>query len=210
MSQETNIPVPGQISARSEEVQRTSSPTSTDFSTSSTMSSPPSRRLKRTNDEVYRTTTGAPSGHSKNMSINERPRTAPEQKQKTLQPSSFEQNGFPKDIFGQTVKSFSSTSGTLGGQPSSISTAPAAADMQQTFVARVQELQAQFDHEYDQYEQDLENRDHKAHIEPYDWENLESRYLEEMEPAIRDEQEIQNTIAERYRVRLSSIAYGAC
>lgn len=70
------------------------------------------------------------------------------------------------------------------------------------FVSRLQGLQAQLDLEYDQYEKDLEKRDHKAQIEPYDWNDLECRYLEDMEPAIKSEQDIQTNLAQRYGVCL--------
>lgn len=163
------------------------------------MSSPRSGR-KRPNDEIY--SAGADASHSKKLSFNQRPRTAPEQNHKAFQPTHFEQHGFPKDAFGPAAQSFDSTVATLSTQPSNVSSAATAPDTPQTFVSRLQGLQAQLDLEYDQYEQDLEKRDHKAQIEPYDWDNLECRYLEDMEPAIKSEQDIQTNLAQRYGVCL--------
>ena len=199
MFAETSLAVFSQNRAYNEEIRQSSSPTSSATAIS----------RKRTNAEIYSTEPDAPSPHSNKMSVNERPRTAPEQNQKFLLPSCFEQNGFPKDITGPKLQSSSSTSATMSTKPfaaSIASAANAAAGIQQSFVARLQERQAQLDREYDQYEQDLENRDHTAHIEPYDWENLEGRYLEEMKSAIEEEQEIQKTITERYRVCFSPVS----
>lgn len=199
MSDQTQAPKSGQIKARSEGVQRSDSPNATEPSTSSVMSSPRSAR-KRTNDEMY--STDANASHSKKLSINQRPRTAPEQVKKALQPSQFEQQGYPKDSSGPVAQSFDSTVATLSTQPSNVSTAATAPDEPQTFVSRLQELHAQLDLEYDQYEHDLQKRDHKVQLEPFDWDDLEHRYLQDMEPAIKSEQDIQTSLAERYGVCL--------
>jgi hypothetical protein len=166
---------------------------------SSTTSSPRSGR-KRANDEIYKASTGATPSHSKKLSFNQRPRTASEHVQKHLQPSQFEQHGFPKDTAGPAAQSFESTVATLNTQPSDVSTAATAVDAPQTFVGRLRALQAQLDFEYCQHERDLGERDRKAQITRYDWDDLERRYLQEMEPAIKSEQEIQTSLAERYGV----------
>lgn len=162
------------------------------------MSSPRSAR-KRTNDEIYTNRSGKGTGHSTNLPIDQRPRTAPEQSQKVLQSSHFEQRGFLKAAPKPAAQSFGSTITTLNTQPSDASTALTTPYPSQTFVAQLQELQARFDREFDQFEQELEQRDHKAQFEPYDWDGLEGRYLEEIEPAITNEQEIQMNVAKRYR-----------
>lgn len=207
MSDDTEIPTSGQSRARSEEVQRPASPTTTELSMSSTTSSPRSGR-KRTNDEIYKASTGATPSHSKKLSINQRPRTAPEQVQELLQPSQFEQHGFPKEIVIPAAQSFESTVATLSTQPLNVSTAATAFDAPQTFVSRLHEIQNQLNLEYEKHERDIVGRDHKAQLSPYDWDNLERRYLEEMEPVIKSEQEIQTSLAKRYGV--GHLRLGSC
>jgi hypothetical protein len=187
MSLEGDSPTSGQTRASSEE------PTD-----SSTMSSPRPAR-KRTIDEMYTSKSGA-TGLSKKTSVNQRPNTAPEQSQKSLQSSQFEQHGFPKDLPNPAARSFGSTIATLSTQASDVSTAITAPDTPQIFVSQLQALHAQLDRQYDEYVEELQDRDHKAQLEPFDWDELEEAYARDMEPAIRDEQEIQMELANCYKV----------
>ena len=187
MSAEGALPTSGQPISRLGETSRSPSPAT---ASSSTMSSPPISR-KRTNDQIY---------SSKDSSITERPRTAPEQGEKPARSAQFEQNEPNQNTSMPTARSFDSTVATLSTQPSNASTALTAPDAPQTFVSQIQELQLRLDGEYDQYVGELENRDRKEHLDAFDWDDLEARYLEEMEPAIRNEQEIRTQLAGRYKV----------
>jgi hypothetical protein len=169
------------------------------------MSSPRSGR-KRTNDEIYPSTSG--TSHSKKLSMNQRFKTAPELNQKSF--SSSDQHG-SKDSIDPAAQSFGPTVATLSTQPSNVSTVITIPDAPQNFVAQLQDLQTQLDREYEEYEKELEGRDPKAVLEEFDWGRLEARYLEDMDTAIRGEQSIHMNLAKRYSVRLDrSVAYSPC
>jgi hypothetical protein len=178
MSLEGDSPTSGQTRASSEE------PTD-----SSKMSSPRPAR-KRTIDEMY-------------TCDNQRPNTAPEESQKTVQSSHFAKHGFLKDLPNPAAQSFGSTIATLSTQASDASTAITAPDAPQTFVSQLQALHVQLDRQYDEYVEELKGRDHKAQLEPFDWDVLEEAYARDIEPATRDEQQIQMELANCYKVRSS-------
>lgn len=193
-------PTSDQPRASGEETQRISSPTPTDLSDA--MSSPRAGR-KRTNDEMYKS--GA-TGHGKKASVNQRPNTAPEKSQKALQSSQFARYGFHNDL-PNLAQSIESAIGTLSTQASAAITVP---DAPQTFVSQLQQLHDDLDRGYTKYVEELQDRDHKAHLELFDWDDLEDGYMKDMEPAIRVEQEIQAELARSYRVRSKTFIQRSC
>ena len=111
----------------------------------------------------------------------------------------FQQQGFSKTLTPAS-KSFGSTIATLSTQPSNAFTTITASDAPNTLVGQIQELQAELSEDYEAYVAELENRDHKEHLDTFYWDELERQYLEEMEPAIRGEQAIGMQLANRYKV----------
>ncbi|OCT49159.1 hypothetical protein CLCR_05184 [Cladophialophora carrionii] len=69
-----------------------------------------------------------------------------------------------------------------------------------SFVKQIHDYQQQLELEYQQFEQSLNERDTTADLDAMNWEDLETRYSDEMTPCIIREKEMMDEINARFAV----------
>jgi hypothetical protein len=91
-----------------------------------------------------------------------------------------------------------------GAQKAQVATAdtekPASLPSDNSFVKQIHDYQQQLELEYQQFERSLNERDTTADVDAMNWEDLETRYADEITPFIAREKDIMDEINARFAV----------
>ena len=180
-----------------------SSPVST--SIGSNPSSSPRASRKRTNDEVY-----VPDNALHSIQNHPRPSTAPEQRSHATahQMRGLENTAPNSSSASHPSHSVTSTNVTLKPESTDRSLTRMN-EPSSSFQETIQRYQDELDQEYGDFERKLQARERNGELDEFDWEGLENRYRQEIEPKISAEREVMQECSALFKVRLQDRSIGS-